>query len=75
MTRGSNLADLSLCCYSPDWLWEETQLLGLIMRRGLLEVNKYGDLKMVYAENRKVDLVKSGTFSEDRQIYEFKVKR
>lgn len=75
MTRGPNLADLSLCCYSPDWLWEETQLLGLIMRLGLLEVNKYGDLKMVYADNRTVHLVQSGTFGEDQQIYEFKVKR
>lgn len=29
LTRGHRLADLGLCCYSPDWLWEETQLLGL----------------------------------------------
>lgn len=29
LTRGHCLADLSLCCYRPDWLWEETKLLGL----------------------------------------------
>lgn len=29
LTRGHRLAELSLRCYSPDWLWEETQLLGL----------------------------------------------
>lgn len=32
LTRGRRLADLALCCYSPGWLWEETQLLGV--RRG-----------------------------------------
>lgn len=29
LTRGHRLADLSLCCYSPGWIWEETQLLSL----------------------------------------------
>lgn len=29
LTRGHRLAELSLCCYSPDWLWEKTQLLCL----------------------------------------------
>lgn len=29
LTRGHRLADRSLRCYNPDWLWEETQLLGV----------------------------------------------
>lgn len=65
MTRGPNLADHGLRYHSPDWLWEETQLLGLVMRRGLLEVNENGDWKMVYAEDEKVHLVPSGTFGGD----------
>lgn len=32
LTRGRRLADLALCCYSPGWLWEATQLLSV--RRG-----------------------------------------
>lgn len=32
LTRGHRLAYLALCCYSPGWLWEETQLLSV--RRG-----------------------------------------
>lgn len=32
LTRGHRLAELSLCCYSPDWLWEKTQLLCLRWR-------------------------------------------
>lgn len=29
LTRGYYLAELSLCCYGPGWLWEKTQLLSL----------------------------------------------
>lgn len=66
LTRGPCLADLGLCCYCPDWLWEETQLLGLVIRLGLLQAEVWR-LQRVQAEKGKVHLVQSGTFGEDRK--------
>lgn len=35
LTRGHRLADFGhRHCYSPDWIWEETQLFGVRCRGG-----------------------------------------